>query len=185
MPLRVIGGKFRSRALLTPRGEGTRPTRAMVREAVFNLIQGKVDGSAALDLFAGSGAMGFEALSRGVARVTFCDKDADAFRVIRQNAENLEVAAQTRAIRADWKQAVRVLESEGAKFNIIFLDPPYLLDTLPMLEALAGLLDGNGVVVMEHDAKRLPALPPNLALVKSRVYGHTGVMLAGFPQEEP
>ncbi|HSK69300.1 MAG TPA: 16S rRNA (guanine(966)-N(2))-methyltransferase RsmD [Candidatus Limnocylindria bacterium] len=187
MALRIIGGEFRSRALLTPKGEGTRPTRAMVREAVFNLLQGAWPGGAVLDLFAGSGAMGFEALSRGAQRAVFCDRDAEAVRIVKQNAEALGVAGRARVLRADWAQALKALGSQGERFGLVILDPPYMLDAAPVLRAIldAGLLEAQGVVVLEHGAKTPPNPPEGFMLIKSRAYGHTGIALLGIAQEVP
>jgi 16S rRNA (guanine(966)-N(2))-methyltransferase RsmD len=131
--------------------------------------------------------MGFEALSRGAARAVLCDRDAEAVRVIRQNAEALGVTSQARVLRADWRQALKALAAEEARFGLIFLDPPYAQDPLPILQAVMeeGLLERDGLVVLEHDAKMPPQIPPGLSILKSRAYGHTGVSLIVHVREEP
>ena len=125
MVLRVIGGEFRGRSLASTRGRGTRPLRGQVREALFNIIADRVADAEVLDLFAGTGCTGIEALSRGARGVTFVEKNNHALAVLRENLELLlgdEADERTEVRKADaWEPA----EEDGAGPDIIFLDPPY------------------------------------------------------------
>ena len=132
MSLRVIGGEHRGRILRSVRGMTTRPLLGQVREALFNILTGKVEGAECWDLFAGTGATGIEALSRGAARVSFVEKSPQALSVLRKNLEMLgpEVEARSRVLRADARDLPPLLldgaEGEVAP-DLIFLDPPYAL----------------------------------------------------------
>ncbi len=110
MAIRILGGKYRSRLLRTPPGHDTCPTRGMVREAVFNMLQGQMRHASALDVFAGSGSMGFEALSRGAESVVFCDRRQEAIRVIRDNARILGCEQQVCLLKGAWQTSLRILQ---------------------------------------------------------------------------
>jgi 16S rRNA (guanine966-N2)-methyltransferase len=165
--MRVIAGIYRSRPLLAPRGLDTRPTADRLRETLFNvLIQGaldRVEGAAFLDLYAGSGAVGIEALSRGATSVTFVEQAASTLSVLQKNLENLGIRGAS--VRVEKKSSARFLQgglARGgtARFGVIFLDPPYELadeysTTLALLGGeCAGLLADDAVVVAEHRRKQ-------------------------------
>ena len=168
--MRIIAGSHRGRRIAAPRGEHTRPTGDRVREALFNLV-GPVEGAAVLDLYAGSGALGLEALSRGARRCIFVESDAGACRVIRANLESLGLTGAL-VIRRD---AVAVLGEEragGRRYDLVLLDPPYDRWTglEPRLaELLPAVVTDDGLVVVETDARVEPALP--LDPVTTRRYG--------------
>ncbi len=188
--MRIIGGRVGGRTLKAPRGDGTRPTSDRVREAIFNIlgaIGGGPDAPAAsawppaqvLDLYAGSGALGLEALSRGAGRALFVDADRDACDLVRANADALGLApAEVRCI-----PVVRWLVKEaGPGFGLIFLDPPSdshetgELEKALELIAKKGLLDPGGVVVAEHEWRSAPEdRYATLALFDRRRYGQTAV----------
>lgn len=148
MSLRIIGGKFRNRPLKTPKGEQTRPTLAVLRKAVFDILQSHIDDAKFLDLYAGSGAMGLEALSRGASHATFVEANRHAFACIEENTRLLEVQNQCTLLSYDTLLALKKLAKEGRRFDIIYVDPPYapaaklrlleeiilFLDTHPLLE---------------------------------------------------
>jgi len=117
----IISGRFKKRKLVTPKGLTTRPTLNKVRETLFNICQGEIEGATFLDLFAGSGAIGLEALSRGAASVTFVEKDRAAFQALAENIKMLGVERETRLIKGDVFKTIEHL----AAFDIIFADPPY------------------------------------------------------------
>jgi 16S rRNA (guanine966-N2)-methyltransferase len=145
-----------------------------VRENVFNIL-GPVDGATVLDLYAGSGAMGLEALSRGAAHVVFVERDPDAVRVIEKNLDKLRLRATV--LRQD---AVAVLAGEKRKYDLVFIDPPYEMytDLEPKLARhLAAVLSDGGVVVVETDARVQPALP--LEERTSRKYGSARITVYG------
>src|SRR6266576_1698182 len=171
--LRVVAGEFRGRRLKAPRGSDPRPTADRVREAVFSML-GRVEDLVVLDLFAGSGALGIEALSRGAASATFVDHDDRALAAVRANLEALGVAART--IEDD---ALAFLKGDaGALYDLVFVDPPY--DSAPALggslsELLPGVLARAAVIVTESD-KRQP-LELTLPLARERDYGDTRISI--------
>lgn len=174
--MRIIAGSARGRTFDAPKGQDTRPTLDRVRENVFNILQMKVRGAKVLDLFSGSGAMAFEAISRGAAQAVLVDSDRAANTVQRLNATKLKMEAQCRILHCDWLQAIRQLSSAGDKFQVVFLDPPYAMhDMTPVMEALRPLLTEDSVVLLEHEAKTFPSTPDGFDLYDSRKYGIAGV----------
>jgi 16S rRNA (guanine966-N2)-methyltransferase len=171
--LRVAGGEARGRRLKAPKG--IRPTQGMVKEAIFNLIGPRLGGVHVLDLFAGSGALGIEALSRGAASVTFVDREPRGLAILRQNLDTLDLKEQGRVVRGD---VVRWLESspdEIKRAGIVFMDPPY--DDVVLDRALK-VIDrevGEATVVVEHSRRHeLPAVT-RLQVDRQRRYGDTMV----------
>lgn len=174
MPLRIIGGKHRSRKLQALPGLTTRPTRSMVREAAFNLLAGNVQDAQILDLFAGSGALGLEAISRGAKAAVFCDKDRKAIQVVKDNAQALGEYDNCRFLQMDWQAALLQLENK-AQFDLVFLDPPYGMDIEQVLAALArhDLLAPGAMLLVEAGTDHLPGFPPGYDMVKQRSYGQS------------
>jgi 16S rRNA (guanine966-N2)-methyltransferase len=177
--MRIIGGRVGGRTLKAPKGDGTRPTSDKVRQAIFNILVARAEPPArVLDLYAGSGALGLEALSRGAGAAMFVDADGDACDLVRANGDAL-------GLRGDIKcmPVVRWLVKEaGGKFGWIFLDPPYESHQTgelgKALELIAdkALLDSDGVLVAEHEWRHAPEdhYGP-LALFDRRRYGQTAV----------
>ncbi len=168
--MRIISGSRKGHTIHAPRGMETRPTSDRVRESVFNII-GPVDGATVLDLYAGSGAMGLEALSRGAAQAVFVDDDRDAVRAIERNLDKLRLHGTVLC-----RDAVAMLASERRKYDLVLVDPPYDMypDLQPQLARyLPAVLDDAGVVVLETGARVEPELP--LAQRTSRRYGQTRV----------
>ncbi|HEY2541472.1 MAG TPA: 16S rRNA (guanine(966)-N(2))-methyltransferase RsmD [Gaiellaceae bacterium] len=168
--MRIIAGSRKGHTIVAPAGLGTRPTSDRVRENVFNIL-GPVDGATVLDLYAGSGAMGLEALSRGATQVVFVDDDRDAVRAIERNLDKLRLRATVLQ-----RDAIAALAAERRKYDLIFVDPPYdmVSDIEPQLARyLPAVLGDDGVVVFETDARVHPELP--LAERTSRKYGQTRV----------
>ena len=172
--MRIIAGTRKGHTIQAPPGRGTRPTSDRVRENVFNIL-GPVDDAVVLDLYAGSGAMGLEALSRGAAQAVFVERDPDALRAIEKNLDKLRLRGTV--LRQD---AVAVLAGENRKYDLVFVDPPY--DLYPDLEPklaryLPPVLSDNAVVVVETDARVEPSLP--LEQRTSRKYGSARVTVYG------
>ena len=174
--MRIIAGSRRGARIAAPRGLGTRPTGDRVREAAFNLI-GPVDDASVLDLYAGSGAMGLEALSRGARRAVFVESDRTACRTIRANLEKLGLAGALVLCR-DALGALREERAGGRRYDLVLVDPPYeeweglqarLADALPRV------LADDGLLVVETGARVEPDLP--LDLVTSRRYGSARITL--------
>lgn len=174
--MRIIAGTHRGRRIAAPKGEQTRPTGDRVREALFNLV-GPVDGASVLDLFAGSGALGLEALSRGARRCVFAETDAAACRMIRRNLETLGLTGAL-VLQRDAVSVLREERAAGRRHELLLLDPPYgrWASLEPALaELLPEVVSDEGIVVVETDAHVEPTLP--LALVTSRRYGSARLTL--------
>jgi 16S rRNA (guanine966-N2)-methyltransferase len=160
-----------------PPGSAVRPTSEMVRGAIFDSL-GPVGGLAVLDLFAGTGAMGLEALSRGAARCTFVERDKTVADVLQGNVRDLDYPAVSRVIAADYHAALQDIMRAGERFDLLFVDPPYrmLTEVEVTLEPLAAsLLDDGGVVVFESGKASHPTL--GAVPVFDRVYGDTRVIM--------
>lgn len=123
--MHIFSGEFKNQKIDTPKGTETRPTSGRMRESLFNICQTLVEGASFLDLFAGSGAVGLEALSRGAASATFVDSSSDSIRCIRENIKRLKLENVTTVIQADVFSALERFDTGGVKFDIIFADPPY------------------------------------------------------------
>jgi len=170
--VRVVAGRFGGRTLVAPRGRATRPTSDRVREALFSVLAPRVAGARVLDLFAGSGALAIEALSRGASSAVLVDVSSAAVAVVRRNLLSLGIEADVLRL-----PALRYLEraqSDGRQFDLVFLDPPYRqASTLgPVLtDALAPVLTPQATVVSESD--RRASLELGLALLDERRYGDT------------
>jgi 16S rRNA (guanine966-N2)-methyltransferase len=161
--LRIIGGQWRSRRLRFPAVDGLRPTMDRVRETVFNWLQYDVEGARALDAFAGSGALGFEALSRGAKEVIFLEKHPNAALQLRENLEIL----QARNAQVWAGDALLWLQQNPEPFDLVFLDPPFGKDLLqPAINALC-LLPG-ALVYIEHEVRLQPLFPANWQEIKHK-----------------
>ncbi len=181
--MRIVAGQTKGRKLLVPKGKGVRPTADRVREALFSSLGQRVDGAVVLDLFAGSGALGLEALSRGAKRAVFVEKARESQQIVGQNIVNLGFESRARIIKGEAFQGLRLLEKEGGLFTLIFLDPPYkqsgesLLE--PALNALSSsnLLASGALVVAEHKRDQIPILPESLRIKATKSYGGTGLTM--------
>jgi 16S rRNA (guanine(966)-N(2))-methyltransferase RsmD len=186
--MRIIGGEHRGRTIKMPKTGKARPTQDRVREAVFNIIREKVPGSKVLDLYAGSGAFGIEALSRGAQSAIFVDNNINCIRAIKSNLSSVDYRAPlARVFKNEAVKAIAALKEKGAAFDIIFLDPPYNKASFDKLRIslaknclikIAGcdILSQHGFVVAEHFVKDiLPEETGTLSLVKRRKYGDTVV----------
>jgi 16S rRNA (guanine966-N2)-methyltransferase len=174
--MRIIAGSHKGARILAPRGLDTRPTGDRVREAVFNLV-GPVDGAEVLDLYAGSGAMGLEALSRGAKRVTFVESDRAAAETIVRNLDRLGLEGAV-VLREDAARKLAADAEAGRRYDLVLIDPPYrmLAGILPSLAShLPAVLAADGLAVVESDARDEPELP--LPLRTSRRYGSARVTL--------
>jgi 16S rRNA (guanine966-N2)-methyltransferase len=169
--VRIIAGTHRGQRIAAPKGRDTRPTSDRVRENAFNLI-GPVDDAAVLDLFAGSGAMGLEALSRGAAHATFVEHDRDACRVIGENLDKLGLKAIVLPM-----DAVRALEQERQTYDLVLCDPPYDYDRAKLTPHLAKLLTDDGVLVWETSSRDPAPEAPGLEERTTRKYGSARLTL--------
>ncbi len=177
--MRVIAGRLRGRPLKAPQGqETTRPTSDRVREATFSML-GELDGTVALDLFAGTGALGIEALSRGAERVVFVERDAAALRALRANLGRLGLVAPEAEVReGDAFAALRNARARGETYDLVFIDPPYghARELEGGLSALLPALLAPGARVVVESNRRAPLQLP-LAAARERRYGDTVITI--------
>lgn len=180
--MRIISGQFRRRQIKSPGGHMTRPTTDRTRESIFNLVATRVrlDGAHIIDLYAGSGALGLEALSRGAANVTFVESNSRVFAVARENAIDLGVEMQCDFIRMD--ALVFLKKYDAAPYELALADPPYNLPSLALLPDLVlPRLTDDGVFMLEHDAR--VSLDHHPHLETSRAYGKSVVSV--FHKQRP
>jgi len=182
--MRIVAGKFKGRPLNAPKGANTRPTSDKARQALFNVMEHAawapaLDGARVVDLFAGSGALGFEAMSRGGAFCLFVDNDAGARGAIRENIETLQLFGNTRLHRRSATDLGEKPAKLGAPFNLVFLDPPYGKALAP--PALTELIDGKWVtdeamavleVAVDEDVPEFPGWEP----IDERIWGAAKVV---------
>jgi 16S rRNA (guanine966-N2)-methyltransferase len=179
--MRVTGGIGRGRRLKVPTGSRVRPTSDKVKQALFNILGDRTEGSLFLDLFAGAGGIGIEALSRGAARVTFVDASRDALKVIKQNIEQMGFKDRAEVVLS---KAESFLKKQTGQYDIVFLDPPYADEMQPLLELITGaeILKPESIVIAEHFKKQpSPEHAGKLTLCRQAKYGDT--MLAFYKQE--
>lgn len=180
--MRIIGGMTRGHPLKIAKGRHIRPTSAYLREVLFDVLQSRVGAATFLDLFAGSGAVGMEALSRGARGVTFVDQSAVSIASIADNLARMDVAERAVLIKADAMAAIRRLSSRGQRFSVIFVDPPYqgeLLEKTLSTLSRYDLLEDEGVLIAEHFHKR--EMPLQLSgLTKTREIRHGETKLSFY-----
>jgi 16S rRNA (guanine966-N2)-methyltransferase len=182
--MRIVRGSLGGRVLRTPAGADTRPTSEKVREAIFNILP-DVDGMQVLDLFAGSGALGLEALSRGAAHATFVDQGKAALTSVRTNVRDLGLESRSTVVAGD-AVALAARHTPAAPWQLVFIDPPYRSDlALRSATALAHLA-GDAVVVIEHDRRNVPPdRIGSLLRTDERRYGDTMVSFYRVTREVP
>jgi 16S rRNA (guanine966-N2)-methyltransferase len=178
--MRIVAGSARGRTLKTPRGSDvTRPTADRVRETIFNVLGQTCEGLRVLDLFAGTGALGLEAVSRGAERAVLVDSGREAIALCRENTEALGFSDRVEVRSAPVKKALERLATEGARFELVFSDPPYALRAgLEVLTALEAIVVPQGVAVIEHErAEVLPEQVGHFRREDERSFGVTVVSI--------
>lgn len=179
--MRIIAGAARGRKLEAPAGMDTRPTLDRVKEAVFGMLQFDIPGSDVLDLFAGSGGMGLEAVSRGANRAVLNDRDGGCAAIIRRNAASCGLSDRVEVMQAEYAACIERLRASGRRFDFVFIDAPYRDGTGQRAAELAydaGLLKPGGRILLEHAADLPPAEEPARFLeIKRRTYGKCAVIL--------
>jgi len=184
MALRIIAGDLKGRKLRSVRGTKTRPTANRTREAIFNIIASQIPGSRVLDLFAGTGAFGIEALSRKAAAAVFIDIESDSIAALRANVKSLGLGQRTNIIRWDLIKNLNCLNSLNEPFDLVFMDPPYRTNMIePTLQNLhlSQCLAGNTRVIVEHSLRE-PILtgPQPFEIADQRRYGKTLVTFLDY-----
>ena len=176
--MRVVAGRWRGRTLRAPRGVDVRPTTDRVREAIFSILGGRVEETKVLDLFAGTGAMAIEALSRGAAGAVLVEPSRPAAEVLKENLASLDASSAV-CLSLDYRKALKRLSAREETFSLVFLDPPYgqrLIEAAAEELEKAGVLE-KGALVVAESARRDPLekVPTGWALESERLYGDTRV----------
>jgi 16S rRNA (guanine966-N2)-methyltransferase len=180
--VRIIGGGWRGRRVSFPDLPGLRPTPDRVRETLFNWLQQRIAGARCLDLFAGSGALGLEALSRGAGHVVFVEQAVAAARSLKEQLIRLGGESRAGVIEMGATRYLRACSNHGKPFDIVFMDPPFgraaLAEYVPLVD-VGDWMDSGGLVYLENEkAAGVPALPPRWELLKSKSAGEVGYHLA-------
>lgn len=175
--MRIISGTMRGTKLFTLEGENTRPTLDRVKEALFSKINYDLQDAVVLDLFAGSGALSLESLSRGARQAVLCDSSRDAIKIIKQNIEKTRTNDKTILLTCDYKKALDELKNQKMKFDIVFLDPPYLTEYAEIAAKIIienDMLSEDGLIVLETDNEKkvIDNLDTNIIEIKDiKKYG--------------
>ena len=177
MTLRIIGGSLKGKPLASPKGLAVRPTAGRVREAVFNILYSRIQAAFVLDLFAGTGAFGIEALSRGASRVVFVDNNPASLDVIRRNIQVCGLEHACAVFRQDAGRRLSGLDQSHTAFDIVFMDPPYgqsaVSSTLAVLDESSVLKNGS-LIIAEHSLKESADISGSpFRLIDQRKYGGT------------
>ncbi len=176
--MRIVAGLAKGRKIEAPKGMDVRPTTDRVREALFSSIAFRTKGALVLDLFAGTGALGLEALSRGAASCVFVDSSRKSVALIKSNIAACGFERNVQIIERDALIALRHLKSKGVAFDLVFLDPPYagpMLEKTLLALAANSLLAEDALVVAEHLNDRPPTLPDGLSITSTKRYGNTAL----------
>ncbi|MBQ9264860.1 MAG: 16S rRNA (guanine(966)-N(2))-methyltransferase RsmD [Clostridia bacterium] len=183
--MRIIAGDMRSRKLKAPEGNDTRPTADRVKEALFSILLNRLYGARVLDLYGGSGALALEAVSRGAGSAVINDQAMKACRVIRENIDALGCRNKVKLLQMRDTAAIDALEGSGDQFDLVFLDPPYKMDTAPICARIERkLLAEGGMIVVEHARETPPEVGLPLMLQSRREYGITGLSFFARAKEE-
>ena len=176
--MKVISGSLKGRKIEGYNIDGTRPTMDRVKESLFGMIQDYIKDSIVLDLFAGSGQLGIEAISNGAKLCYFIDNNNEVIKTLNKNISNLKIKDNSRIILSDWKKFLNDSSNSNIKFDLIFVDPPYDYDVYEkILEKVSSLnlLNPNGLIILEHHNLNLKDKYNNLSLFKQKKYGNKSV----------
>lgn len=186
--MRVVAGSVKGLPLKAVPGTSTRPTTDKVKESIFNMIGPFFDGGYALDLFAGSGGLGIEALSRGIDRAIFTDKDRKAIETIHANLEKTRLTGQAEVFKADAERALKAMKKNDVQARLLFLDPPYHMEkAYDLMDKAAelGIMTNDSIVVCEHDREvELKSRTKYYERFKKELYGNTIISIYRFQGEE-
>ena len=178
--MRISGGFLKGRVLSYRKKSECRPTQSKVREAIFNILAAGVEGKNVADFFAGTGALGFEALSRGAVSITFVDNSIDAIKMLKKNAKLLGVENCVRIIKTETSMAISKLKRESVKFDLIFADPPYKT-SMEMMKSIFSnigmIMNDNGIFLLETDKNYDDIDITGLEIKKEKTYGSTRIWI--------
>ena len=176
--MKVISGTLKGRNIEGYNIDGTRPTMDRVKESLFATIQNNIKDAIVLDLFAGSGNLGIEAISNGARISYFVDNNKEAIKVLNKNISNLNIKSSSKVILSDWKKSLNDFANQSIKFDLIFVDPPYDYNVYEkILEKVStlNLLNEGGLIILEHSNLRFKDTYNNLSLYKEKKYGNKSV----------
>jgi len=185
--MRIISGKARGTKLYTLEGENTRPTLDRVKESIFNIIQNEIEGAKILDLFAGSGAIGLEFLSRGAEKAVLCDKSKEAINIIKKNVEKTHMEQCTEIFNMNFEECLEKIKNE--QFDIIYLDPPYateyILKSIEKIIKLNIAKEESLIIIETDDEKRIEKEIKNLdvEIVDKRKYGRATIIFLSLKKD--
>ncbi|OAB43374.1 16S rRNA (guanine(966)-N(2))-methyltransferase RsmD [Paenibacillus glacialis] len=187
--MRVVSGSAKGRPLKSVPGTGTRPTTDKVKEALFSMIGPYFDGGTVLDLFAGTGSLGIEALSRGMEHAIFIDMDPKSIETIRANLKATRLESQAEVFRNEAERAIKVLAKRDVQMDAVFLDPPYRMknaDDLLQQMHERSLLQDLATIVIEHDAKyEYPDEFGHFSCIRKALYGECGITIYRYHLDKP
>ena len=186
--MRIIAGLAKGRKIMSPIGMGTtRPTLDRIKEAMFNIIQNRVYGATVLDVFSGTGSLGLEAASRGAKECYLVDRSSETFSFLVKNVENLKFGEICKCVNQDSYKALEEFSKKNIVFDLIFIDPPYMKDMIPLAVEIIekeGLLDVDGLIVSKIDSQEeIYKGTDKIVLVDSRKYGNTTVCFYRHKEE--
>ncbi len=185
--MRIIAGSAKGRKILSPEGNGTRPTLDRIKEAIFNIIQNRVQGARVVDVFAGTGSLGLEAASRGAEKCYLIDKGETSYKLLAQNIKDLKFEDICTSYNMDSYEALRRFADNKEIFDLIFIDPPYLKDMIPLaIEEIykGNLLEKSGLIVTKIDtSEEIYEGNGEIILINSRKYGNTTICFYKFKED--
>jgi len=176
--MKVISGTLKGRNIEGYNIDGTRPTMDRVKESLFATIQNNIKDSVVLDLFAGSGQLGIEAISNGAKLCYFIDNNKEVIKVLNKNISNLDIKSNTKVILSDWKKSLNEFSNQNLKFDLIFIDPPYdynVYEKILTKVSELNLLSENGLIILEHSNLKFKDTYNNLSLYKEKKYGSKSI----------
>lgn len=185
--MRVIAGELKGKRLFSVKGLRLRPTSDRVREAIFNILQERVKAKKVLDLFAGTGALGIEALSRGAEKAIFVEHNSHILTALQRNIKECRLKKKSEVLPCDVYKGIRILASRGEVFDLIFIDPPYGRGLVnPTLKDLSqnSLVSPQGLIIAEHSLKENLSTPIPWELIDRRQYGTTSISFWLFAEEQ-
>ncbi len=183
--MKVISGTLKGRTIQGYNIDGTRPTMDRVKESLFGMIQDNIRDSIILDLFAGSGNLGIEAISNGAKKSYFIDNNKEVIKVLKKNITNFNILDKAIIKLSDWKKALNEFGNQGIKFDIIFVDPPYEYDVYEKIidkVITLNLLNDNGLIVLEHRNLKFKNTYNKLVLYKEKRYGDKAVNIYKYQE---
>ena len=178
--MKVISGTLKGRKIEGYNIDGTRPTMDRVKESLFATIQNNIKDSTVLDLFAGSGQLGIEAISNGAKTCYFIDNNKEVIKILNNNISNLNIKQSSKVILSDWKKSLNDFSNQNIKFDLIFVDPPYNYDVYEKIldkVSTLNLLNKEGLIILEHSNLKLKDSYNNLTLYKEKKYGNKSIKI--------